>query len=424
MTALGSAAIVLFLVEAVTGALLAVHFDPAPGHGFDSVRHIISDVQMGRMLRQLHHWGASMLAVTVALYVAQKLRGVAILLLGVVCAVTGYVLVISGGWPAYVAHAGLIPLAMAMLLARSVRGVRWSRSDGIVAFAAVAIAFALGVFVRIPLERSAIPDETADFARSEGYVAALVQLAHFLQGRAETMAIIVLPLLALLYLPLAQFVRGGESKHVRRKMFAGIGFAALCWGILTYAAIRADAPEYAVAQVDYSLPTGWMWAAPADLAAYGFFQQGNCVQCHKLEALHTGRSSEWMEQHFASKKEAAKLTRPKRIALARFLARLDPASADAFRAAPRFAIDGATLYEASRCGACHPANGAGGTIGPVLNGVTRRRTLAWIREKLADPGKSQPGSAMPSYPFNSADMRTMSEYLSILIDEPPIRAQH
>ncbi len=164
--------------------------------------------------------------------------------------------------------------------------------------------------------------------------------------------------------------------------------AAIGWGALTYASIRANPAENPVTKIDYSAPTGWMHAAPADLTAYGFFQLGNCGTCHKLESMKTQKSQEWLLQHFASRKEAAaKLTVPKQRALAKFLGKFDPATADGYVAAPQFAIEGATLYEASHCGSCHQVNGFGGKVGPPLNGIAQHRSAAWLRDNFADPAR-------------------------------------
>ena len=68
---LGSVALFAFLVQAVTGILLALHFSPAPDAAYGSVRHIMTQITAGRLLRGLHHWGASMMIVVVVLHMTQ-----------------------------------------------------------------------------------------------------------------------------------------------------------------------------------------------------------------------------------------------------------------------------------------------------------------------------------------------------------------
>lgn len=52
---------VLFLLELVTGTLLALHYQPASEAAYGSARSIVRDVPFGWLLHQLHAWGAWML---------------------------------------------------------------------------------------------------------------------------------------------------------------------------------------------------------------------------------------------------------------------------------------------------------------------------------------------------------------------------
>ena len=65
---LGSASLFLFLLQAVTGALLAMNYSPSPDHAYDSIRFIESQVFLGWLVRGLHHWGASFMVVVVSLH--------------------------------------------------------------------------------------------------------------------------------------------------------------------------------------------------------------------------------------------------------------------------------------------------------------------------------------------------------------------
>src|SRR5580765_5843292 len=68
---LGSVALFAFVVQTATGILLALKYAPAPGAAYDSMRHIMTAVTAGRLLRGLHYWGASLLIVVVVLYLVQ-----------------------------------------------------------------------------------------------------------------------------------------------------------------------------------------------------------------------------------------------------------------------------------------------------------------------------------------------------------------
>src|SRR5512132_1406399 len=67
----GSVAVFLFLTQAFTGALLAFNYAPTPGDAYNSLRYILTEVTGGRLIRGLHHWGASMMIVVVVLHMTQ-----------------------------------------------------------------------------------------------------------------------------------------------------------------------------------------------------------------------------------------------------------------------------------------------------------------------------------------------------------------
>ena len=64
---LGSVLLALLGVQLLTGAFLTLYYAPTPDHAYDSIRFIISSVP-GRIVRGLHHYGASFLVVFVALH--------------------------------------------------------------------------------------------------------------------------------------------------------------------------------------------------------------------------------------------------------------------------------------------------------------------------------------------------------------------
>ncbi len=65
---LGSAALFVFVVQVITGSLLAMNYVPSPDHAYDSVRFINEQVVLGHFIRGLHHWGATFMVVVVSLH--------------------------------------------------------------------------------------------------------------------------------------------------------------------------------------------------------------------------------------------------------------------------------------------------------------------------------------------------------------------
>ncbi len=62
---LGSATLAVFMVQAVTGIILAMYYAPSPDHAYDSIKYLESHVASGALLRGIHHWGASAMVVLV-----------------------------------------------------------------------------------------------------------------------------------------------------------------------------------------------------------------------------------------------------------------------------------------------------------------------------------------------------------------------
>ena len=102
----GSLAIFMLVLQIVTGVVLAMHYTPHADHAFDSVEHIMRDVEWGWLMRYLHANGASMFFAVVYIHLFRGLyygsykspreilwwMGVIILLLMMATAFMGYVL--------------------------------------------------------------------------------------------------------------------------------------------------------------------------------------------------------------------------------------------------------------------------------------------------------------------------------------------
>jgi ubiquinol-cytochrome c reductase cytochrome b subunit len=102
----GSVALFLFLIQSLTGILLAINYAPTAGAAYNSVSYIMREVAGGRMIHGLHHWGASLMIVVVLMHMAQVfifgafkkpreatwILGLFLLLLTLAFGLTGYLL--------------------------------------------------------------------------------------------------------------------------------------------------------------------------------------------------------------------------------------------------------------------------------------------------------------------------------------------
>lgn len=103
---LGSVCALLFVVQAVSGVLLAAYYNPSPDYAYQSIDYIMQHVFMGRILRGIHHWGGGAMVVLVFFHMAANffygsykapreltwIIGVGLLLLTLGFGFTGYLL--------------------------------------------------------------------------------------------------------------------------------------------------------------------------------------------------------------------------------------------------------------------------------------------------------------------------------------------
>lgn len=66
---LGSLAVFLLLLQAATGAFLAMSYSPSPDHAHNAVTYISEEMPFGSFVRGLHHWGASAMVIIVFLHI-------------------------------------------------------------------------------------------------------------------------------------------------------------------------------------------------------------------------------------------------------------------------------------------------------------------------------------------------------------------
>jgi menaquinol-cytochrome c reductase cytochrome b subunit len=76
---LGSATLTAFLVQAVTGVILAMHYKPSAeidrrtgnAVAYESIREITNEVTLGWLVRGMHRWGASVFIILLFLHMAR-----------------------------------------------------------------------------------------------------------------------------------------------------------------------------------------------------------------------------------------------------------------------------------------------------------------------------------------------------------------
>jgi menaquinol-cytochrome c reductase cytochrome b subunit len=103
---LGSASLTAFLVQAITGAILAMYYQPDPDTAYESIQRITNDLTLGWLVRGMHRWGASVFIILMFFHAARVfifgaykyprelnwIIGALILILGMFEGFTGYLL--------------------------------------------------------------------------------------------------------------------------------------------------------------------------------------------------------------------------------------------------------------------------------------------------------------------------------------------
>jgi quinol-cytochrome oxidoreductase complex cytochrome b subunit len=68
---LGSATLTAFLVQAITGVILAMYYKPDPDKAYASIQHITNDLTWGWLVRGMHRWGASVFIILLFLHMGR-----------------------------------------------------------------------------------------------------------------------------------------------------------------------------------------------------------------------------------------------------------------------------------------------------------------------------------------------------------------
>ena len=104
---LGAALITTFLIQAVTGVILAMYYHPTPDGAFESIRYITDTASLGWLVRGMHKWGSSIFVILLFLHMGRVflmgsykypremtwLTGAILFLMVMFMSLTGYLLV-------------------------------------------------------------------------------------------------------------------------------------------------------------------------------------------------------------------------------------------------------------------------------------------------------------------------------------------
>ena len=178
--------------------------------------------------------------------------------------------------------------------------------------------------------------------------------------------------------------------------------------------------------------------APRLARGRGAFEDLGCIGCHKLhgtggvigpelEKVGASRSPEWLLAHFktpsaitpGSAMPAIKSSEDDLDALTLYVLSFTGETMGAYYVSAKTIpgpVVGRRLFEEKGCIGCHSLGGKGGTIGPALDEVAKRRDAQWIIAHFRNPQAVTPGSVMPRFDFTEQEIRALTEFLLSVSD--------
>ncbi|MGH3030178.1 MAG: cytochrome b [Gaiellaceae bacterium] len=68
---LGSATLTAFIVQTITGVILAFYYKPSPNEAYASIQNITNELTLGWLVRGMHRWGASVFIILLFLHMGR-----------------------------------------------------------------------------------------------------------------------------------------------------------------------------------------------------------------------------------------------------------------------------------------------------------------------------------------------------------------
>jgi ubiquinol-cytochrome c reductase cytochrome b subunit len=290
-------------------------------------------------------------------------------------------------------------------------------------------ALLLTVAITLPatLDDIANPADAAYVPRPEWYFLALFQLLKYFPGPLEPVATMVIPGLAVGFLILLPFLDRAHDRHPLRRARLPVTLAMAVLGAGTIALTVLgfkDTPKRAD-------PSDW---GPRAIAGYdiSMSEGSKCARCHvtggpasALATTRVTRDDEWLLAHMPDPVALApgvrdeddpppppEVTRLQAQAVVAYLRKVRAGSRIPDHVSPEDRLAAGTF--AAMCVTCHRIAGEGGTTGPDLSEVGRRRHVMSLRQLIADPRGEYPDTVMPMFRdrLNAEQITALAQYLA------------
>ncbi|MGE5801265.1 MAG: cytochrome b N-terminal domain-containing protein [Gemmatimonadota bacterium] len=428
---LGSATLTVFVVQVITGTVLATYYSASPDHAYDSIQFVTREVASGRVLRGIHHWGASAMVVLILAHMIRVfsvgaykypreinwLLGVGLFIIVMGFSFTGYLLPWDqkAYWATAVGTniAGTTPLVGGALVAL-LRGGSELGTATLARFYAfhvlwlplsltILVALHITVVVRQGIAarprdlEAGAPKTTRDPAYPSYYRAAYaaskrggVRFWPDILGKDAIVSAATVLLLVLLAValgsPLEAPADPTDTSYVPRPE----------WYFLPIYQLLKLVPGSLEAAVAVGVPTILFLV----LVGLPFFDRGST-----RNLLH---------------RPLALVGLAVLLGGAGFLigaAGRAPVAIESGAALTSVQRAGRALYQSQQCGGCHRVAGQGGEEGPDLTTVGLRHSVGWLHSFVEQPSRFHPQSRMPSYgppALSHQEIEELAQYLATL----------
>ena len=391
----GSVALFLIMIQFFTGIMLAFNYAPTPGEAYNSLRYILTEVTAGRIMRGLHHWGASMIIVIVVLHMVQVfiwgaykkpregtwIVGVILLLLTLAYGLTGYLLPWDNRayWGTVVATqiGATVPLAgpyVSRLLASTgdIGVVTFARFYGLhVLLLPPATMLLIGLHVFLVRRHGVAPAPGDELKPKKSFYPEQV----FKDTVAVFVAFAILFTLAIaVRVPLERLADPTDSSYIPRPEW---------YFLFLFQMLKVfEGPLEVVGTV--ILPT----VAILALVAAPFVDRGKIVKVRK-RLLAMGivvlAAVGWGGMTLA----AIRSTPPQTAASS-----IDFSGPTQWMQLKPAELSGIHYYRQENCAACHNVTGTEAKAGPNLLNTAGRHDQPWMLQHFKSPQSTSPGSAM------------------------------
>lgn len=414
----GSVALFLFLVQVFTGIMLAFNYAPTPGDAYNSLRYILTELTAGKLMRGLHHWGASMIIVVVVLHMIQVfvygaykkpreatwMVGVVLLLLTLGFGLTGYLLpwdnrayfgtVVSTNIAATAPVLG--PYLTRLLGAQGGIGVvTFARFFGLHVLILPALtALLIGIHVYLVRKHGVAPapgdealpkkkfypeqvfkDTVAIFAAFIILFTMAVAVRVPLEQLADPTDISYTPRPEWYFLFLFQFLKlfSGSLEVLGSMVLPGLAILLLVSVpfIDRGQMVKVTRRGFAIGVVALAA-IGWTGLTAAAVAT-------TPPEAREVAVDYSG-PTDWLQ--------------------------LSPVE-----------LAGVGYFRQESCTSCHAVDGNGGAIGPDLTHAAIHHNAAWMIQHFKSPAGVRPGSSMPPTRLSDSQLNTLAAFLLKLTPE-------